>query len=29
VIPCYMWDDHNNQLGMLNCKYCNPNDYYN
>ena len=28
VIPCYMRDDHNNQLGMLRCNYCNPHDYF-
>jgi hypothetical protein len=29
VIPCYMRDDHNNQLGMLKCNYWNPHDYLN
>ena len=29
VIPCYMQDDHMNQLGMLRCKYCNPDECMN
>lgn len=28
VIPCYMRDDHSNQLGMMSCKNCNPNEFY-
>lgn len=28
VIPCYMRDDHFNQLGMMSCKNCNPNEFY-
>jgi hypothetical protein len=29
VVPCYLQDDHQNQLGMLGCRYCNPDDYQN
>ncbi len=29
VIPCSMRDDHQNQLGMLTCPECNPNDFQN
>ena len=29
VMPCYMQDDHNNQMGALRCKECNPNDFHN
>ena len=29
VIPCLMRGDHQNQLGMLSCPECNPNDYTN
>ena len=27
--PCWMDDDHMNQLGYLTCAECNPNDYQN
>ena len=27
VRPCYLEDDHMNQLGMLTCVECNPNRY--
>ncbi|KAK3085487.1 hypothetical protein FSP39_004116 [Pinctada imbricata] len=29
VVPCYMRDDHQNQIGMLKCRNCNPDDYQN
>ncbi|MES9951130.1 MAG: transcriptional coactivator p15/PC4 family protein, partial [Candidatus Thiodiazotropha sp.] len=29
VVPCYMQSDHMNQLGVLQCSECNPNDFYN
>ena len=29
VVPCYIMDDHQNQLGMLKCRYCNPDEYMN
>ena len=29
VVPCYARDDHQNQLGMLRCKTCNPDEYMN
>ena len=25
--PCFMRDDHQNQLGMLRCRICNPQEY--
>jgi hypothetical protein len=28
-VPCYQQDDHLNQLGMLRCPACNPDDYIN
>ena len=27
TIPCYMREDHQNQIGMLRCKECNPFSY--
>jgi len=24
TLPCYLGDDHQNQLGALNCRECNP-----
>ena len=29
VVPCYIQSDHMNQLGVLQCSECNPNDYGN
>ena len=29
VVPCYMQSDHMNQLGVLQCSGCNPNDFAN
>ena len=29
VVPCYLQSDHMNQLGMLQCPECNPNDCSN
>ncbi|KAL5021594.1 hypothetical protein ScPMuIL_000749 [Solemya velum] len=29
TVPCYMRDDHQNQLGFLQCPECNPNDCVN
>ena len=29
VVPCYLQSDHMNQLGMLQCSECNPNDCMN
>ena len=29
VVPCHLQSDHMNQLGMLQCPECNPNDYMN
>ena len=29
VFPCYLMDDHLNQLGMLEYRYCNPDEYMN
>lgn len=29
VVPCGMSEDHQNQMGMLRCTECNPNDYQN
>lgn len=29
VVPCYLQGDHMNQLGMLSCTECNPNDCHN
>ncbi len=28
-VPCYLQSDHQNQLGMLSCAECNPNDSQN
>lgn len=27
LVPCYMRDDHLNQLGMLQCSTCNPLEF--
>jgi len=27
VVPCYLQSDHMNQVGMLQCPECTPNDY--
>lgn len=27
VIPCQLSEDHQNQVGMLRCPECNPNDF--
>ena len=27
VVPCQFQSDHANQLGVLRCCECNPNDY--
>ena len=29
IVPCFMRDDHQNQLGMLRCPTCNPLEYEN
>ncbi len=29
IVPCYLQSDHQNQLGMLTCSECNPNDFQN
>lgn len=29
VVPCYLQSDHLNQLGMLQCAECNPNECVN
>ena len=29
VVPCAFQSDHANQLGLLTCPECNPNDYMN
>ena len=29
IVPCYLMDDHQNQLGMIKCRYCNPDEYMN
>ncbi len=29
VVPCFLSSDHANQLGMLTCPECNPNDFQN
>ena len=29
VIPCAMQEDHQNQVGMHRCAFCNPNDHQN
>ena len=29
ILPCFMRDDHQNQLGMLRCATCNPLEYNN
>jgi hypothetical protein len=29
LVPCFMRDDHSNQLGMLQCSTCNPQEYMN
>jgi hypothetical protein len=27
IVPCIMQDDHQNQMGYLQCSFCNPNEY--
>ena len=29
IVPCQFQSDHANQMGMLRCSECNPNDYTN
>lgn len=29
IEPCFLQDDHQNQLGMLRCAMCNPLEYQN
>ena len=28
VVPCMMQEDHQNQMGYLQCSFCNPNDFH-
>ena len=29
VVPCYLQDDHQNQMGALECRQCHPNGWMN
>jgi hypothetical protein len=28
AVPCSMEGDHQNQMGFLQCSFCNPNEYH-